>query len=79
MWRVIKTFCVETRDLKGHLIERCMLPVRRSLSSDPDLQRSPLTKRKRSRFYSPLVILGIKHKRCSDFRTPDTELIEGLN
>ena len=78
-WRVIEAF-VEPRNLKGYLLERGMLPVRRSLFSDPDLQRSPLTKEMMSRLYSPLMMLGIKHKRSSDFQTPaGTELMKGLD
>jgi multiple sugar transport system substrate-binding protein len=78
-WRVIEAF-VEPRNLKRYLMERGMLPVRRSLFSDPDLQRSPFTKEMMSRVYSPLLLLGIKHKRFSDFQTPaGTELMKGLD
>lgn len=78
-WRVIEAF-VQPRNLKGYLMERGMLPVRRSLFSDLDLQRSPFTREMMSRVHSPLLLLGIKHKRFSDFQTPaGTALMQGFD
>jgi ABC-type glycerol-3-phosphate transport system substrate-binding protein len=78
-WRVIESF-VQPRNLKQYLMVRGMLPIRRSLFADPDLQRSPFTKEMMSRVYSPLLLLGIKHKRFSDFQTPaGTQLMQGLD
>jgi multiple sugar transport system substrate-binding protein len=78
-WRVIEAF-VEPRTLKEYLLVRGMLPIRRSLFTDPDLLRAPFVKEMMGRVHSPLMLLGIKHQRFSDFQTPaGTALIQGLD
>ncbi|MGI6610078.1 MAG: extracellular solute-binding protein [Limnochordia bacterium] len=68
-WRVIEAW-VQPKNLKEYLVHRGMLPVRRSLFSDPEFQTHPLKTQMLAAVHSPLLLHGVKHTRYDRFRDP---------
>jgi ABC-type glycerol-3-phosphate transport system substrate-binding protein len=66
-WRVIEAW-VEPKNLRDYLIHRGMLPVRRSVFSDPEFQNNPFKRQMLATMHSPLLLHGVKHTRYDLFR-----------
>ncbi|NLN18788.1 MAG: carbohydrate ABC transporter substrate-binding protein [Firmicutes bacterium] len=66
-WRVIEAW-VEPRNLRDYLIHRGMLPVRRSIFTDPEFQDNAFKRQMLANMYSPLLLHGVKHTRYDLFR-----------
>lgn len=78
-WRVIEAW-VQPKNLKEYLVHRGMLPVRRSLFSDPEFQSHPFKRQMLATVHSPLMLHGVKHTRYDLFRNPvGTEFIAAFD